>query len=186
MARVKKDEFIARMHKDLGRAQGVVFVNFTGITVAQVDVFRRRLQGANSAYHVVKNTLMSRVLSGTTFSDISKTFKGTPTGVILGFEDPVTPAKLTIDFIKECDKVRVKGGVVDGRSVTAQEVESLSKLPSRQELQGLVVALAKSSGGKIVGALAGPSGRIVGAIGALCERLDTDGSAPAAAPTPGA
>lgn len=183
MARAKKDEFIARMQKDIGRAQGLVFVNFTGITVAQVDVLRRRLQGANSAYHVVKNTLMGRVLAGTPFAEASKSFKGTPTGVILGYEDPVTPAKLTVDFIKECDKIRIKGGVVDGRAIAASDVDALSKLPSRQELQGMVVALAKSPGGKIVGALAGPSGRIVGAIDALCERLDS-GEDQAEAQTP--
>jgi ribosomal protein L10 len=172
MARAIKDEFIARMQKDVSRAQGVTFVNFTGITVAQVDVLRRRLQAANSAYFVVKNTLMGRVLAGTPYAAASKCFKGTPTGVILGYEDPVTPAKLTFDFIKECDKIRVKGGVVDGQAVSPADVESLSKLPSRQELQGMILALAKSPGGKIVGALSGPSGRIVGAIDALCDRLD--------------
>ncbi len=171
MARAKKDEFIARMKSHVERAQGVVFVNFAGITVAQVDVLRRRLQGANSAYYVVKNTLMARVLDGTPYAGASTCFKGTPTGVVLGFEDPVTPAKLTYDFIKECDKIVVKGGVVDGQAVSAQDVENLSKLPSRAELQGMVVALAKSPGGRILGAVASPAGRIVGAIDALCDRL---------------
>lgn len=171
MARAKKDEFIASMRANMERAQGVVFVNFTGITVAQVDVLRRRLQGANSAYHVVKNTLMGRVLDGTPYAAASKCFKGTPTGVVLGYEDPVTPAKLTHDFIKECDKIVVKGGVVDNQAVNAQDVDNLSKLPSRAELQGMVVALAKSPGGRIVGALGSPAGRIVGAIDALCERM---------------
>jgi len=171
MARAKKDEFIARMKADVERAQGVVFVNFAGIKVEQVDVLRRRLQGANSAYFVVKNTLMARVLQGTAYEAASKCFKGTPTGVVLGFEDPVTPAKLTHDFIKECDKIVVKGGVVDKQAVSATDVENLSKLPSRAELQGMVVALAKSPGGRIVSAMGSPAGRIVGAIDALCDRL---------------
>ena len=171
MARAKKVDFISQMQSDVKKAQGLVFVNFAGITVAQVDVLRRRLQKANGAYFVVKNTLMARVLAGTPYEGASACFKGTPTGVIVGYEDPVTPAKLAYDFIKECDKIVIKGGVVDNQAVGPKDVESLSQLPSRAELQGMVVALAKSPGGRIAGALASPSGRIVGAIDALCDKL---------------
>jgi large subunit ribosomal protein L10 len=175
MARAKKDEFIARMKDNVQRAQGVLFVDFTGITVQKVDVLRRRLQAAGSAYHVVKNTLMGRVLEGTPYAGASACFKGTPTGVVLGYEDPVTPAKLTYAFIKECDKVRVKGGVVDNQAISAAQAAALADMPSREELQGMVVALAKSPGARIAGAIKSPSGNIVGAIEALCDRLGEAG-----------
>ena len=172
MSRETKEQFVQQMRQDVERAAGVLFLDYTGLTVAQVDGFRRKMRDAQITYIVVKNTLMSRALSGTAFEGASKCLKGTPTGVVLGFEDPVTPAKLTFEFLKDCENLKVKGGVVDKKAISAQEVETLSKMPSKAELQGQVVALAMSPGRKLAGQLKNPSGRIVGAIEALVKKLE--------------
>ena len=172
MARAAKDTIIQGMRDDVERAAGVIFLDYTGLTVAQADKFRRKLEAAQIVYKVVKNTLMARAVSGTPYEPIKNCFKGTPTGVVLGFEDPVTPAKLTYEFLKECDQLKIKGGIVDGKAIGVPETEALSQLPSKEQLQGSIVALALSPGGKLQGLLKGPGGRIAGAIAALVKRLD--------------
>ncbi|RYF32407.1 MAG: 50S ribosomal protein L10 [Cytophagaceae bacterium] len=123
-------------------------------------------------YRVVKNTLMARALEGLPFADAVKCLKGTPTGVVMGLEDPVTPAKLTYEFLKECDHLKVKGGVVDNRAIGAQEAEALSKMPSREELQGMIVGQAMSPGRNVAGQLKSQAGRILGAIEAFIEKQE--------------
>lgn len=177
MGQAQKSQFVEAMRADVARAPGVLFIDYTGLTVLKVNELRASLRAAKVRLVVVKNTLMSRVLDGQPYAAAQGCLKGTPTGVVLGFEDPVTPAKLVYEFAKTCDKVRVKGGIVDNGAITPVEAEALSKLPSQKELQGSIVALAKSPGGKLAGALKGPSGRIVGAIDALAERLGDGGAA---------
>jgi large subunit ribosomal protein L10 len=172
MARADKEKFIASMQGDLSRAMGVLFVDYTGLTVDEADKLRKKLRDADVAYKVVKNSLMRRALSATPFADAEKCLRGTPTGVVLGFEDPVTAAKLTYEFLKDCEHLKVKGGVVDNKAISVSEVEALSKLPSKEELQGAVVGLAMSPGRNLAGQLKHSSGKLVGAIEALVTKLE--------------
>ena len=171
MAQAKKHAFVDKMRSDVDRAAGVLFVDFTGMTVLQANALRAQLREVKVHYQVVKNTLMSRVLEGQPYEAAKDCLKGSHTGAVLGFEDPVTPAKVIYAFAKECDKIKVKGGIVDGAAIVPAAAEALSKLPSQRELQGEVVALAQGPGGKVAGALKAPSGKIVGAIDALVDRL---------------
>ena len=172
MARAQKDTFMQDMQARLQRAVGILFVDFTGLTVSEVDGLRRKFREASVDYQVVKNTLMTRVLADKPYAAAAACLRGTPTGVVLGFEDPVTPAKLTYEFAKQCEHLKVKGGVVDNKAISAAETESLSKLPSRAELQAAVVSLAQSPGRLLAAQVKGPSGKLVGAIDALKARLE--------------
>jgi large subunit ribosomal protein L10 len=169
MLRDSKDAFISEMRRDVERAAGVLFVDYTGLTVGQADGLRRKLRDAQVAYKVVKNTLMTRVLEGTPFAAAAKCLKGTPTGVVIGFEDPVTPAKLTFEYLKDCEQLKVKGGIVEKRAISSKEAEALSKMPSREEMQAAIVALALGPGRMLAAQVKNPAGRIVGAIEALAK-----------------
>ena len=170
MLRDSKDAFISEMRRDVERAAGVLFVDYTGLTVGQADGLRRKLRDAQIAYKVVKNTLMARVLEGTPFAAAAKCLKGTPTGVVIGFEDPVTPAKLTFEYLKDCEQLKVKGGIVEKRAISTKEAEALSKMPSREEMQAMIVAMALGPGRKLAAQIKNPAGRIVGAIEALAKK----------------
>lgn len=174
MALAQKEAFVAEMRQEIGKAAGVLFVDYFKLTVAQADALRSSLRESKVHYRVVKNTLMGRVLSGTSYEKATDHLKGTPTGVVWASEDPVTPAKLAYAFAKECPNFKVKGGIVDGQAISKTEAEALSKLPSKQELQGSIISLAKSPGANLASQLKNPAGRIVGAIEALSDRLQGD------------
>jgi large subunit ribosomal protein L10 len=172
MLRSDKQTLIADLRRDFDRAQGVLFVDYTGLTVFEANAFRRKLQKSDIRYVVTKNTLLKKALEGRPYADSTKGLKGTPTGVIFGFEDPVTSAKVVFEFLKDCQHLKIKGGVTDAKSITPAEAETLSKLPSKAEILGTIVSLAKSPGAKLVGQIKGPAGKVLGAIEALAKKLE--------------
>jgi ribosomal protein L10 len=90
--------------------------------------------------------------------------------VVVGYEDPVAAARLTYEFLKECAHIKVKGGVVEKKTITSVQAEALSKSPGKRELQAQVVALALSPASNLISQIKGPAGKIVGAIDKLVER----------------
>lgn len=170
MLREQKTTLIEQMKADLARAEAVLFVDFTGLTVAEVDSFRRKMREANITYRVTKNTYVKKAISGTPYEAAGKWLKGTPTGVVYSFEDPVAPARMTYEFLKGCDHLKVKGGLLERKAISAAEVEALSKMPGRREMQGQLLALVLGVGGGLVAQIKGPAGRLVGAIEAKVKQ----------------
>ena len=172
LGRSGKENVLEGLRRNLDKSAGVLFLDFTGLTVAEANAFRRRLQDDDILYQVVKNTLMHRALSGRPYEAASDCLKGSPTGVVFGMGDPVQSAKTVFDFMKNCDHLRVKGGVVEDRALSPADAEGLSKMPSRAELQASVVALAMSPGRNLASQLQSAGSRVVGAVDALVTKLE--------------
>lgn len=170
MLRDNKETFVEQMGQELDAAQGILFLDYTKLTVEEADRFRRKLDTANVAFKVVKNTLMARALDGRPYQDAAACLKGSPTGVMIGREDPVQPAKILFEFLKECTHLRVKGGIVDDKAIEPDQVEALSKMPSKPEMQATVVAIALSPARNLISQIKNPAGRIVGAVEKLAEQ----------------
>ena len=167
----QKKAVLEDVKTDIGRAAGVLFVDFTGLTVEEADDFRGKLRAEGIRYSVVKNTLIKKAVADTDYENAADLVFGSPTGVVMGFDDPVASAKLLFDYSEECDHIRIKGGILDNKAITTQEAEALSKMPSKAEIQGSLVTLALSPGRQLAGQIRNPAGRIVGAVEALVDRL---------------
>lgn len=165
MLRAQKEESVEALTKDVARSQAVLFVDYTGLTVEEVTNLRKKFRGQDIGFRVVKNTLMKRAIAGTPYESASKVLKGTPTGVVLGFKDPIATAKSLYEALKEMpEHLKVKGGIFDNKAITAKEAEALSKMPSREELIAGILGMIMGPGRKIAGQIKNPAGRIVGAI----------------------
>lgn len=175
MLREQKEVLVEQLRRDVERASGVLFLDYTGLKVQDVDNLRRQYRAAGVTYKVVKNTLMARVLKGLPAESAVRLLKGTPTGVVLGFDDPVTAAKLTFTFMKDNERVKVKGGIVDQQAITPQQAEALSKMPSKAEIQSSVIGQVMSPGRMLLAQVKSPAGRIVGAIEKLVENKEKEG-----------
>lgn len=176
MLREQKSIFVDEMRRDIERAAGVLFLDYTGLKVQEVEVLRKSFRAANVKYRVVKNTLLARVLAGTSCESAIQYLKGTPTSVVIGIDDPVTGAKLTVDFAKEKEKPRIKGGIVEGKAIDARQAEALAKMPSKPEVQAAVLAQVLSPGRNLAGQIKGPAGKILGAILKLVENKEVKGA----------
>ncbi len=172
MLRHEKEQVVGDLKSRIEKAQAALFVDFTGLTVAEANVFRIRLREANISYRVVKNTLMKRAIAGTPLEAASQWLAGSPTGLVYSLEDPVAPAKVTYEFLKTCPHLKVKGGVMDNAAISSQEAEALSKMPSRREMQAQILGMATGVAGGLIAQIKSPAGRIVGALETKAEEAD--------------
>lgn len=166
MKREEKKRVTEELTESFRESGTIYLTDFTGLSVGEMTEFRDRLAEEGVRYRVVKNTLALRALSDSELPDISDHFRG-PTGLVLGEDDPVAPAKVLTEFADEHDdRPAVKVGVVESRVVEPAEIEDMAELPSREEMLGSIAGGLTASAGGIAGIL----GRIVGDIADIAHR----------------
>lgn len=166
--RLETKQKIARELAERLREAGTIYLtDFTGLDVQAMTELRDRLSGEGLQYRVVKNTLMRRALEELDLPDISSHLAG-PTGLVLGREDPVVPAKVVREFAREHeDRPVVKVGIVDRRTVTPEDVGTLARLPSHQDLLASIAGGLTAPAAGIAGVLAGLIRDLAYMIGAV-------------------
>jgi len=121
--------------------------DFSGLDVKSMTLLRQQLKDAGAEYLVVKNRLVKLAVADLDLPDISESLLG-PTGVVVGYEGIVEPAKVVSDFAKEHDDRPVfKLGIVDKQLVSAAEIQLLAELAGA--LEGPMSALASALEGKL-------------------------------------
>ena len=131
--RERKVQLVAEIKERLEKSQSVILTDYRGLTVAEMNELRRSLREQNVEFKVLKNTLTWRAAQELGWTDLEEILKG-PTAIAFGVDDPVAPAKVLSKFAKDHEVLQVKAGVLDGKVISAKEVDALAKLPSREEL----------------------------------------------------
>ncbi len=129
----KKQAQVEELAKELKEAKLVLLTDYRGITVTDVTKLRSELRSANAEYRVIKNNIVKRALDANGEKELDSVLEG-PVALITSKEDYLAPAKVIYNFTKGHDFYKIKGGVVEGKVMTAEEIITLAKLPSRQEL----------------------------------------------------
>ena len=133
MKKEEKATAVAELTEKFGRARLAIVTECVGLPVNHVTELRKQLRGAKAEYRVVKNTLAIRAAEGTTVAGLKAYLKG-PTGVVIGYDDPVLPTKILKDFIaaeKREEKIRIMLGVLEGKVL--QPAESGGRCQAAQE-----------------------------------------------------
>ncbi|MDH3251649.1 MAG: 50S ribosomal protein L10 [Ignavibacteria bacterium] len=139
MNRSEKEQIVAEFEEVTGRAKGVFFTDFAGLTVEEATELRRDFRKSGISYTVVKNTLIRKALSN--IGGYDKVFDKLvgPTGVALSFEDPVIPAKIIHKFASRHNKLSLKACVLEKEVYEGSKLEELALLPSRKEMMASIV-----------------------------------------------
>ncbi len=132
-----KQQQVAAIKEHLDDAVAGVLVNYSGITVADDTKLRKELREAGIYYAVVKNTLLSRAIEGTSLEDLKGTLEGT-TALAISKEDHTAAARILCKYAETHDNFKVKAGFLDGAVVDTDVVDSLAKLPTRDVLLATV------------------------------------------------
>ena len=133
MKRAEKIDRVRELQDDLGRATVAVVAEYRGLTVVQMNRFRRAVREAHGRCRVAKNTLAKRAVTASRYEKLGPMLGG-PLALILGFEDPVAVAKLAVKFAEELPKLEIRGALLDGQVLPAAEVKALATLPAREVL----------------------------------------------------
>ena len=129
----QKEEAVNSLAAELKDASLVLLVDYRGITVENVTKLRKEVREANAEYKVIKNNIIKRALNANGESGLDNLLEG-PTALITSKEDYLAPAKAIYNFTKKNDFYKIKGGIIEGKVMTAEEIITIAKLPSRQEL----------------------------------------------------
>ena len=135
----KKVETVRELTDKVKRARGIYFTEFKGLTVAEMTDLRRQCYQNHVEYLVCKNTFARMVLKENGYDQALAHAVG-PTGLVFGFDDPVTAAKILYDYAAKNEKLVLKGGIFEGRMVTKKEIEHIKDLPSREQAMALLLA----------------------------------------------
>ena len=129
----KKQVVIDEISEKFAKAKSAIVIDYMGITVEEANKLRNKLRAANVDYTVYKNTLVKRAIAGTEYESLGEVLEG-PSAFAISFDDETAPARVINDAIKEMKKMQFKAGVVEGRVCSADEVEKLANIPSREIL----------------------------------------------------
>jgi large subunit ribosomal protein L10 len=172
MNRTEKQQLIEGLHGEFGASPHAILVDFRGLSVPAVTEFRRRVRKTGSRYRVVKNTLALRAIKDTPLEGLAAKFERT-TGIAYTGTDPVTLAKVLVDFAKEHPQLVVKGGVVSGsQMLDAEGVKALSAMPSLTELRARFLSLLQTPASRLVRLLATPAQQMARVLKAHQERQE--------------
>lgn len=139
MPNVKNQETLAVIKEELSNAGAVWVVDYCGLTVKEVQELRRSVREAGASMKVYKNTLVHIALGDAELPTLDDMLNG-PSAFVFAGEDVAAAAKAVKNFAKGNDKLEIKGGLMEGKAVTAAEVEAIASLPSREELLAHIAA----------------------------------------------
>ena len=178
MNRTEKQTFVSDFREKVRAAPVLYLTDFSGLDVKSITLLRRRLKDSGAEYLVVKNRLVKLAVADLDLPDISEALLG-PTGVVLGYEGIVEPAKAVSDFAKEHnDKPVFKLGIIDKQIVSAVEIQRLAKIPPREQLLAELAGALEAPMSAFVSALEGKVQEMAGLLEALREQKDREGAEP--------
>ena len=139
----KKAQEVEVVTEKFKAAASVVIVDYRGLTVDEVTRLRKQLRDAGIEIKVIKNSILSRAAKAAGLEGLDEVFTG-PTAVAFSNEDVVAPAKIIDTFAQEAKALEIKGGVIEGKVSSVEEMIALAKLPSREGLLSMLLSVLQA------------------------------------------
>ena len=148
----QKKEEVAKLAEKIKEAKVVLLTDYRGINVSDVTGLRAKLRSAEVEYSVIKNNITRRALQECKIEGLEEALVG-PTAVIIGNNDYLEACKAIYEYAKNNEFYKIKGGIIDGKVVSAEEIITLAKLPSRETLLSMLAGALLGNISKLAVAL---------------------------------
>jgi large subunit ribosomal protein L10 len=172
--RDQKAAVIEEVAGQLREAQAVYAVDYRGTSVPQAAELRTRLRDADTRFRVVKNTLTERAADAAG-ADVLKQYLDGPTALVFVGGDAAVAAKALADFRRASGLLQFKGGWMGGEVLSAEQIDAIARLPSRDVLYGRLVGMVASSLTGLASAMDGLIGGLARQLQQIAERNVTEG-----------
>lgn len=148
----QKKEEVSKLAEEFKTSKIILLTDYRGINVEDVTSLRNDIRNTNSKYRVIKNNITRRALKEAGIEGLEEQLVG-PTAVITNSEDYLEAAKAIYNFTKDNDYYKIKGGVIEGKVMTAEEIITLAKLPSKDTLISMLAGVLLGNISKLAVAL---------------------------------
>jgi large subunit ribosomal protein L10 len=181
MEKSQKERLVAELTEQLQQADTLLVADYRGLSMSEIDALRTEVLKHGATFRVVKNTLTRRAAEAAGQDALLAMLEG-PTGIAFleSDGDPVAVAKALSEAARTTRILTIRGGILEGRTLTEQEVEDLAKLPSVEVVRGQVLGAILAPLHAIAGLVNAPLQNLYGLIEARIEQLEEQGDTSAA------
>lgn len=161
----KKAEIVNGLVDQFKAATSAVVVNYRGLTVAEVTELRKELREAGVKMEVIKNSYLRRAADASGYEGLDEVFTG-PTAIAFSNEDVVAPARIMAKYADQFDALTIKGGFIEGKVASLDEITALAKLPDRDGMLSMLLSVLQA-----------PVRNVAYALKAVAENKDAEPAA---------
>lgn len=159
ISKQQKEQMLQMLKEKMSASQIIVMADYIGIDVQEITQLRRKISASGNEFKVAKNTIIKIAAKELGLEGMDSYLEG-PTALVFGADDPVVPAKVLNEFIREYKKLEIKAAVLEGQIIDAAQVKALATLPSREVLLS-----------KVLGGMQGPMYGFAGALQGLLRNF---------------
>lgn len=170
VSKARKQEILEELRTMLDGSTSVFFSDFRGIPVSDIFKIRRQLRGEKVGFKVSKKTLIRIATKERGYADIPETVMAGSCAMVVGYDDPIAPARLIHTLAKTNEKLTLLGGLFEGTVLSAKEAMQYATLPSKHELLSKLVYLLKSPIQGFHGSLHGLLSKFVRTVDAVAKQ----------------
>lgn len=171
MPNIQNQETLAQIKEGLQAAGAVWVVDYRGLSVKDIQELRGLIRDAGARMIVYKNTLMHLALAELDMTSMDEILAG-PSAFVFTGADPVAAAKVIRDFAKKNQNLEIKGGLMSGSFLTADEVQAVASLPSHDQLMGQIAGLISSMARGLAVSINGVASGLARATAAVAEQKE--------------
>lgn len=165
----EKKAIVAEVADVAANASSLIAAEYRGLTVDQITSLRKESRNAGVYLRVVKNTLARRAIEDTEYACISDLLVG-PTILAFSQEDPAAAARVFKEFVKTNEKLVVKSIALGGKLMEASQLETLAKMPTRDQALGMLAGVFQAPIAKFVRTLAEPNNKLARVLAAVRDQ----------------
>jgi large subunit ribosomal protein L10 len=169
ISKERKREVVAQYCEWLGRSQAMVFAEYRGLSMKDMDLLRSKVREAGGEFHIVKNTLGKLALESQGLTVPSGFMEGS-TAIFFAFQDVPILAKVVSDFARTSDALKVKGGYLEKTPIQTAQVTTLAELPPLPVVRSQLLGVLMAPASKLVRTLAEPARQVAAVIKSYAEK----------------
>ncbi len=148
----QKKEEVRKLVEEMKQAKLILLTDYRGINVTADTTLRKDLREIGAKYSIIKNNITKRALAECGIEGLEEKLEG-PTAVVMSKESYLEPSKIIYNFSKDNEYYTIKGGIIEGKVMTAEEIITIAKLPSRETLLSMLAGALLGNISKIAVAL---------------------------------
>jgi large subunit ribosomal protein L10 len=169
ISKERKNDLVSQYKEWAENSRAMIVTEYTGLTMKQIDELRAKAREVGGEFHIVKNTL-GKVAFTEAGLPLTKDMLQGSTAIGFAFKDAPAMAKTLSEFARTSDFLKIKGGYLGQRSITAADVKSLAELPPLEVLRAQILGTLLAPAGKLVRTLAEPGRSLAAVIKAIADK----------------